>query len=334
MLRPDRESQGTVYERATTLTTPAPAPSVRLEINTEPAALPATAKNNERVAGRIQLTSGQTSQATAAGVISIPNAAPAPSASEQSSVVTTGGKKTGTKQPQKIIRWTGLDGTMFKRNTKTGVTKTRRFATWLHGNFIKDVDANCFDEDCFEADAYPQPIVLVGNTVDEAAVADESGDDQSAAARKQPVLARKLTDIQPTLQYAWGDFKEDELPDDFYDRIDYEPKERAATPQTVLQWAPTNLWYHPLYFQDVALERYGHTRKPWMQPLVSSGRFFGQLAGLPYQMVLHPPKSREFALGYYQPGEWAPKKRYQIPFNEEAAATEFLWVTGLILLIP
>ena len=51
-------------------------------------------------------------------------------------------------------------------------------------------------------------------------------------------------------------------------------------------------------------------------------------------MTLKPPMSREFALGYYQPGEWAPKKKYQIPFNEEAAATEFLWVTGLILLIP
>ena len=164
------------------------------------------------------------------------------------------------------------------------------------------------------------PILLVAAQEDKPQDPDEAEGDR--------LLSRRLTDIQPTLAYAWGDKDESILPNDFHKRIDNGPYERTLAPRTVLQWAPTNLWYHPLYFEDPGLERYGHTRHDWVQPFVSSGRFFGQVAALPYQMTLLPPKSAEYALGYYQPGEWAPKKRYQPPFNEEAAATQFLWLAG------
>lgn len=219
---------------------------------------------------------------------------------------------------KKIRKLIGMDGTIFRQNLRKGTVKVKRSA----GRFIEHYDPEL---ECFDPDDYHMPILLVSDSEEQPAAESEE---------RSGLLSRKLSDIQPTLSYAWGDWQEDELPDNFNDRMDNGPYTETLAPRTVLQWAPTNLWYYPLYFQDVGLERYGHTRKPWVQPFVSSGRFFGQVVGLPYQMVLHPPKSREFALGYYQPGEWAPKKRYTIPFNEEAAATEFLWVTGIILLIP
>lgn len=208
----------------------------------------------------------------------------------------------------------------FKKDGQPRSGKFRRFA----GKFIEFYDPELERPDVQD---YQRSTLLVGQTNE---VAPPPPEDRL----KVDILSRKITDIKPTLNYAWGDYKPEDLPEDFFTDANPEPYVDRVAPRTVLQWEPTNLWYYPLYFEDVGLERYGHTRKPWLQPLVSTGRFFGQVVGLPYQMALHPPKSREFALGHYQPGEWAPKKRYRIPFNEEAAASQFLWVTALVLLVP
>lgn len=187
-----------------------------------------------------------------------------------------------------------------------------------------------------DVDDYDRKMLLISDTEEiELAPAPSlnSEDDEAESAGSAPRLFKKdITRIKPTLAYAWGNRKG--LPEDFDRKMDEGEYVARVAPRTVLQWEPTNLWYHPLYFEDVGLERYGHSHKPWLQPFVSSGRFFGQVAMLPYQMTLHPPKAKEFALGHYQPGEWAPKKRYRIPFNEEASAVQFLWITGLVLLIP
>ncbi len=188
-------------------------------------------------------------------------------------------------------------------------------------------------EEPFDTDNYEMKILLVSGEEEESPVevTDEVTEDE---APRSGLLSRKISDIKPSLDYAWGQYTDAQLPDDFHERMDHGTYVAKLAPRTVLQWAPSNLWYHPLYFEDPGLERYGHTRHPLIQPFASTGRFFGQVAGLPYQVALHPLKSREYALGYYQPGEWAPKKKYQIPFNEEAVASEFLWITALVLLIP
>ncbi|MCA9066317.1 MAG: hypothetical protein KDA96_24790 [Planctomycetaceae bacterium] len=147
-------------------------------------------------------------------------------------------------------------------------------------------------------------------------------------------LTRDLTSIQPTLGYALRNIDERALPEDFFDHVDrgeYQPRQSNAV---VLQWAPTNLWHHPLYFEDPALERYGHTYHPIVQPFASTGRFMTQLAGLPYQMSLNPMHSRQYPLGWYRPGEYAPKKLYQIPYNQDAAVAEIATIAGLILIFP
>lgn len=103
---------------------------------------------------------------------------------------------------------------------------------------------------------------------------------------------------------------------------------------SLYQWRAPDLYSNPLYFEDPALERYGHTHHEVIQPFVSVGRFGVQLFGLPYQMTIDPFCKRMYTLGYYRPGECAPKKYYRIPWNTEAALRQASAVTGLVYIIP
>jgi hypothetical protein len=97
-------------------------------------------------------------------------------------------------------------------------------------------------------------------------------------------------------------------------------------------WEPTNLYHNPIYFEDVPLERYGHTRHFLIQPLFSVPKFALQLFGLPYQMSLYPMCDRQYSLGYYRPGECVPYKCYQIPLNAKAAVVETGVISGAYFL--
>ena len=107
---------------------------------------------------------------------------------------------------------------------------------------------------------------------------------------------------------------------------------RPVVPVTY-RWAAPNSTYNPLYFQDVSLERYGHHHGVW-QPAASVGKFAVQLVGLPYQMALDHPCKCETPLGYYRPGDCAPKLKYQIPLNARAALVQAAAVSGVALIIP
>ena len=112
------------------------------------------------------------------------------------------------------------------------------------------------------------------------------------------------------------------------------PYEERSFPQITLAWEAANYWHYPLYFEDPALERTGHSHHPIVQPFASIGRAAVQLGLLPYQMVIIPPCKHEYPLGWYRPGECAPKLHYQIPLNAEAALVEAGVVTGLYFVIP
>lgn len=105
-------------------------------------------------------------------------------------------------------------------------------------------------------------------------------------------------------------------------------------PDTLYAWEPTNFYHYPLYFEDAVLERYGHTYHPLIQPAVSVAKFGGQLVTLPYQMTLDPIDRPVYTLGWYRPGDCAPKLRYQPPLNAKAAAVEVGVWTGLFFLVP
>lgn len=106
-------------------------------------------------------------------------------------------------------------------------------------------------------------------------------------------------------------------------------------------WAPSTFHWHasalchkPLYFEEVQLERYGHTAGPIRQPLISGAHFFINLAALPYNMAIHPPQECQYALGYYRPGSCAPWMIPPIPLSLRGAAAEVGAALGFAYVIP
>jgi len=75
-----------------------------------------------------------------------------------------------------------------------------------------------------------------------------------------------------------------------------------AKTQKVFAWAAPDIGYNPLYFEDVALERYGQTRGLLRQPLVSGFHFLKSAAFLPYYSLFDPVDSCDGPLGYCRPG--------------------------------
>lgn len=99
-------------------------------------------------------------------------------------------------------------------------------------------------------------------------------------------------------------------------------------------WAPSNVFYNPLYFEDPSLERNGHTWGPLLQPFASVTRASLQLAFLPYQMTLDPPCRRVYPLGFYEPGDCAPKLIPAVPLNARAGAVMGATWTGAAFIFP
>jgi hypothetical protein len=100
------------------------------------------------------------------------------------------------------------------------------------------------------------------------------------------------------------------------------------------RWVAPAVAHHPLYFEDVNLERYGYS---WglLQPAVSAAHFFGNLLTLPYHTVSTPPCECVYGLGFERPGNCAPYFHPRcLPLDPHAAAAEAATVAGLILVIP
>jgi hypothetical protein len=103
---------------------------------------------------------------------------------------------------------------------------------------------------------------------------------------------------------------------------------------SVFAYQASGLCHKPLYFEEVQLERYGHTTGSFTQPFVSGAHFFASLATLPYQMAISPPTECEYALGYYRPGSCAPWHIPPIPFSVRGGLAQAGFVVGGVYLIP
>jgi hypothetical protein len=99
-------------------------------------------------------------------------------------------------------------------------------------------------------------------------------------------------------------------------------------------WKASALCHKPLYFEEVALERYGHSRGPILDPLVSAAHFFVTVPLLPYEMGVEPPCECEYTLGYYRPGSCAPWIIDGIPISLRGMALECTAATGAGFAIP
>lgn len=115
------------------------------------------------------------------------------------------------------------------------------------------------------------------------------------------------------------------------EQVAYQP--RRWRPMT-MTWKASNLCHKPLYFEEVNLERYGHTAGPVLQPIVSSAHFFANIAVLPYKMGVHSPHECQYALGYYRPGNCAPWIIPPMPISARGAAFQTAAMVGGAWLIP
>jgi hypothetical protein len=101
-------------------------------------------------------------------------------------------------------------------------------------------------------------------------------------------------------------------------------------PLLTYTWKASNLCHKPLYFEEVGLERYGHSVRPPFQPIVSVAHFFASVPLLPYKMGVNPPNECIYVLGYYRPGDCAPYIVPPIPLSARGAAFQAAAVTGFI----
>lgn len=101
----------------------------------------------------------------------------------------------------------------------------------------------------------------------------------------------------------------DNVPEDLASQLirSAKPKWTHFAPEPkVFAWAAPNIRYQPLYFEDVALERYGQTLPPYRQTIKSSVHFFKSVVFLPNKMRHDAPSSCDYPLGFCRPGDATP----------------------------
>jgi hypothetical protein len=84
--------------------------------------------------------------------------------------------------------------------------------------------------------------------------------------------------------------------------VDLDTRRTRGWTATEYCWVPTCIAYHPLYFQQTALDRYGETLSPCFQPVVSAGQFYATALALPGLVILESPGTCQYAYGYAPAG--------------------------------
>lgn len=115
--------------------------------------------------------------------------------------------------------------------------------------------------------------------------------------------------------------------------IDFRGGTRAAQGEYPFEVATADFYHQPLYFEEYAAERYGHSHGP-LQPAVSAAHFFATFPVLPYKMAAEWPHAPVRTTGPYRPGVGGPVKPFLPPLRPVPGLVEAGVVTGMILLIP
>jgi hypothetical protein len=107
-------------------------------------------------------------------------------------------------------------------------------------------------------------------------------------------------------------------------------------------WDATCLCHHPLYFEEINLERYGYQCgdvcccgcECCLQPFASAAHFYGTVLALPYCIAAECPGDCVYTLGHYRPGDRNPWRWHWPPADPVAALSTAGVYTGLIFAIP
>ncbi len=89
----------------------------------------------------------------------------------------------------------------------------------------------------------------------------------------------------------------------------------ASYAYQVFHWTAPNILYQPLYFEDVALERYGQERWGHFDVTRSAVLFYGNALALPHNAWKMPPHSCDTPLGFARPGSPAPATRHHLLYR-------------------
>lgn len=137
---------------------------------------------------------------------------------------------------------------------------------------------------------------------------------------------RSIKDISYDIRTMDGELpKECPLPTEVY-----QPRHFMLT---CYQWKAAALCTKGAYFQDVQLERYGHSICPAIQPVLSGARFAADVLFLPYKMGLETPNECVYTLGYYRPGNCAPHMLDPLPISVRGAVFQAGAATGITYLM-
>jgi hypothetical protein len=104
--------------------------------------------------------------------------------------------------------------------------------------------------------------------------------------------------------------------------------------QTCYQWKASALCTKAAYFEDVQLERYGHSICPVFEPVISGAKFFLTIPFLPYKAGLFTPNECVYTLGHYRAGNCSPYMLDPLPISVRAILFEGAAVGGAIALLP
>ena len=104
--------------------------------------------------------------------------------------------------------------------------------------------------------------------------------------------------------------------------------------ETTYMWKASALCHKPLYFENEALERYGHSWGPCLDPLVSGAHFFTRLPALPYCMGVTAPNECVYAMGHYRPGNCAPYLISPCPVTSTGEIFQAAATVGVIAILP
>ena len=103
---------------------------------------------------------------------------------------------------------------------------------------------------------------------------------------------------------------------------------------TTYTWKASALCHKPLYFEEEALERYGHSHGWICEDLVSGAHFFGNVALLPYHVGVETPCECIYDLGVYRVGDCAPYICDPFPISLRGCCTAAVGYGAVIALFP
>jgi hypothetical protein len=110
------------------------------------------------------------------------------------------------------------------------------------------------------------------------------------------------------------------------------PLQRSFPPTTEFA-EPNYVCYEKLYFDQKNHERYGWDLG-FIQPLVSAGEFYYDLATLPYQIGSAPCRYYECSAGYCLPGDPVPFLLYPPGFSATGLTAEAATALALLAFFP